>query len=382
MSTPDILLRLASGAVLVLANAFFVATEFALTRARQFDEEDYEHHPGLRRAWEMTERLEIYLTGCQLGITTSSILLGITAEPAVTALLEPLFGAFLSGGAMHTVSIVVGVVIINLIHKIWGEQAPTYFGVEQPRRVAQYGAPMLYWWVKITYPFIKLGDGLAKQTLKLFDVEMTRSWTEAELEDGGDGAEERTSGPVTERLTSISDTRHEMGRVLNESDLSRERRVEVLRALEIDRMTVREIMVPREDVVALTTRTTLEDNIGWMREHPFDRYPLVGESWDDPLGIVYLMEVFQHFDELEAGKMTLEDLARAPPMMVPSETAVSDLIDRFQEAAHEQAFVIDAHGNVMGLATTTDAFEVIAGDLKDPVDLEQEHRRRAETQHV
>lgn len=362
MSTSELLVRLAAGLFLTLGNAFFVVTEFALTRVRQFEEEDFQEHPGLRRAWEMTKQLEIYLTGCQLGITTTSILLGIVAEPAVTELLRPLFGTFLSGGALSVTSVVVSVVIINLIHKIWGEQAPTYLGVERPREVARYGAPVLYWWVKITYPFILLGDGLAKWSLKLFGVEMTRSWTEAEEE-----AEERR-GPVTERLTSLSDVRHEMGRVLSRGDLSHERREEVMRALDIEQMPVREIMVPREEAVALHADASLEESLNVMRADPHDRYPLIGDNWEDIRGTVYTMEVFQQMEMLTEGAKQLEEVARSP-MTVPADLAVSALIDHFQDENQELAFVLDAEQHVLGLVTTTDAFEAIAGELEDPMDV-------------
>lgn len=143
----EIGIRLGAGLALVFVNAFFVASEFALTRARQLTREEFTGEPGLERAWEMTERLEIYLTSCQLGITTSSILLGVVAEPAVTALLEPLIGGLdLAEGTRHVVSIVLAVVVINLVHKIWGEQAQTYPGVERPRLVARWLAPGLYGW--------------------------------------------------------------------------------------------------------------------------------------------------------------------------------------------------------------------------------------------
>jgi len=84
--------RLIAGVLLILANAFFVAIEFALTRARQFTEEEFVGgNPKLERAWEMTDDLELYLTTCQVGITASSIAVGIVAEPALAAIFEPVF---------------------------------------------------------------------------------------------------------------------------------------------------------------------------------------------------------------------------------------------------------------------------------------------------
>ncbi|MEF8908298.1 MAG: CNNM domain-containing protein, partial [Haloarculaceae archaeon] len=102
MTPLEIAVRLVAGGLLILANGFFVAIEFALTRARQFTEAEFiDGDARLERAWEMTQELELYLTTCQVGITASSIAVGIVAEPALAALFEPLFAGsfFASVGA-------------------------------------------------------------------------------------------------------------------------------------------------------------------------------------------------------------------------------------------------------------------------------------------
>ena len=347
--TAEIAIRLLSGLFLVLANAFFVSIEFALTRLRQFSKDEIKDDKGLERAWEMTKELEIYLTGCQLGISVTSILLGIVAEPAVTQVLRPVVGIFgIEGQALSAISIVVGIVIINLIHKIWGEQSPTYLGVERPRQVARYLAPGLYWWVKITYPFILLGDGLAKQTLRLFNVEMTRSWVEEE--------------------SSPADIKGKIGELLKSGGLSEDRRDEVVKALEIDEIPVREIMVPREDIISLSSLNDISENLNVIRSHMQSRYPLIGESLEDFKGLLYTSEILAHIEELQAGETTLEDLSRSD-MTVPQDLPVSDLIDRFQQEHQELALVSNDH-KITGLVTLTDALEVIVGSAEDPTDLE------------
>ena len=356
IGSTDLVLRLVGGVLLTMANAFFVVTEFALTRLPQLDPAD--DPPGLETAREITDRLEIYLTGCQLGITTSSILLGVVAEPAFTHLLLPVIGLFgLPEAVVRGTSVVVGIVIINLIHKIWGEQAPTYLGVERPRQVARYNAWLLKGWVKVAYPFIMLGDGLAKMTLRLFGVEVKRSWTEAEA----DGEEPAPDG--------VSAVRRKMGEILSRTDLSKERRGEIIRALEIEEVPLRDIMVPRAHVTALTTGDSLEENIATMRSHSYNRYPLIGASWDDFRGSIYTAAVFRDLDALEAGEKTLDVIAH-PPLTLPADLPVSDSIDRFQEENQELALVVE-DGDVVGLVTATDAFEAIAGELEDPIDAER-----------
>ena len=356
MAALETALGLVGGAVLLLANGFFVTTEFALTRVRQFPREAF-RGPGLDRAWAMTERLEIYLSGCQLGITVSSVGLGVVAEPAVTAVLAPVLGALglgTAGGAGHAaLSVGVALVVINLLHVVVGEQAPTYLGIERTRLVARYGAPLLHAWTKLTYPVIVVADRVAKGLLGLFGVTIERSWAEAEAA-GDDGTATRAGAM------------REMAGALSRAGLDRERRHEVLNALAIGDIPVRDVMIPREDVVAVSTADDLETNLDRMAEAPHVRFPLVGASLDDYEGVVYTPAVLRHREALADGDLDLAALA-APPLTVDAGLAVSELIDRFQAAGQELALVVD-DGAVVGLVTTTDAFEEIAGELEDPLD--------------
>src|SRR6056297_822764 len=288
--------RLFAGVLLILANAFFVAIEFALTRARQFTKEEFVGDtPALERAWEMTDSLEIYLTTCQVGITASSIAVGIVAEPALAAIFEPLFVntplAAIGSGA------IIAFLIINLVHLTHGEQTPTYLGVERSRMVCRYGATPLYWFHWVISPLIRLGDGVAKWTLKLFGIEMTGAWLETE----------------EDVIESRADLRNRLGSVLDEGDLSDERREEVMNALAIGEQPVRDVMVPAGDVVALSTAVDAAENMRRMAEQPQTRYPLVGDDLTEFEGIVYLPSFAEHPEAFANGDVDLRALA-APPM--------------------------------------------------------------------
>lgn len=357
-----IFFQLLGGFFLILVNAFFVVTEFALTRTPQFDKEEFQESPGLRRAWEMTNELEIYLTGCQLGISSSSILLGIVAEPAVTELLKPVVGLFgVSGASLSGISIVVAIIMINLIHKIWGEQAPTYLGVERPKQVARYGAPVLYWWVKITYPFIILGDGLAKKTLNLFGIEMTRSWKEAELED------------EEEEYASRTTLKNQVAKLVQGKDISEDRKEEIIKSVEIDEIPVSDIMIPREQIKYLSTEKSFDENLAIIRDTMRNRYPLVRGDIDKFAGILYTPEILGRINELQNGEITLDDLDHYD-MAVPPKLKVSELIDRFQSNKQELAMVKE-DDKVIGMATLTDALEEIVGSAQDPIDDEEEKKK-------
>jgi CBS domain containing-hemolysin-like protein len=346
-------LRLVAGLLLILANGFFVAIEFALTRARQFTESEFVDGDGrLERAWEMTQELELYLTTCQVGITASSIAVGIVAEPALAALFEPLF----AGTRLASIGVgaFLGFLLINLVHLTHGEQTPTYLGVERSRMVCRYGATPLYWFHKAISPVIRLGDGIAKRTLGLFGIEMTGAWLETE----------------EDVLESRAQLRTRLDALLEEGELPEERRAEVLNALDVDELPIEEIMVPAEDIVALSTADSFRENLERVRRAPHVRFPLVGEDLEDFQGIVYLPSIVDHFDALQTGDLTLADVA-APPLTLSATTTVSTAYDRFQAADQELALIV-RDSTVVGLLTATDALEAVMGELEDPVDRESD----------
>jgi len=347
MTPLEIGLRLVAGILLILANGFFVAIEFALTRVRQYPESAFDT-PALERAWEMTQDLEIYLTSCQVGITASSIAVGIVAEPALAALFEPYF----AGSALASVGAgaLIAYAIINLLHLTHGEQTPTYLGVERSKFVCRYGARPLYWFAWLISPIMRIGDSVAKATLKLFGIEMTGAWLETE----------------EQVIESRADLRNRLDSLLDEGDVPDERQEEVLNALAVDEMAVAEIVTDPDDIVALSATASVEENLATMRATPHTRFPLVGDDPTDFRGVVYTPSVLTHLEALERGERSFEDVA-APPMTLAAETNVSDAFDQFQAQDQELALVLE-DGDVVGLLTATDALEAVMGELEDPLD--------------
>lgn len=350
MGTVELAVRVISGFVLLAINGLFVMTEFALTRLRQFDESEFQGTSSLRLAWKMTEELEIYLTACQVGITITSILLGVVFEPGVTALILPVTARVGLGPAQTAwVSVVLAVALIQLMHTVWGEQSPTYLGVEEPKRVASFGAPIVYAWTWTSYPLIYVGDHLAKWTLRVFGVELTRSWTQED-----------------EHIDDETELRQRMMDLLARGDLSEERREEVVNTLEMDVRSTRSIMVDREDIRYLSTRNSTEENLAIIEQAHFSRLPLVEDSPDEYVGTVYVPPVVGQIEGLRSGEVGWEDVA-VEAMTVPADLSISDLVDRFQAENQELALVLE-DGTVVGLVTATDAFEAIMGELRDPFD--------------
>ncbi|ELZ46082.1 hypothetical protein C463_04816 [Halorubrum californiense DSM 19288] len=347
MPSTEVALRVAAGVALILINAYFVAIEFGLTRLRQYPESEMDT-PGLRRAWEMTDDLEFYLTTCQVWISGTSIALGIVAEPGLAALFAPIFEntALASAGAGSF----LGFFLINMVHLTHGEQTPTYLGVERSKQVAQYGSRPLYWFAWLISPLIKFGDWVAKATLGLFGVEMTGSWTEAE----------------EEVLETRAELRNRLGSMMEEVELPEERREEVLNALDVGELAVREVLTPADEIISLSTTVSAEENLDRIRDTPHSRFPLVGDDPNEFEGIVYAPSIVSRFDELRDGDLAFADVA-APPMTVSADASVSDAFDRFQAESQELALVVE-DGEVVGLLTATDAMEAVMGQLEDPLD--------------
>ena len=347
MPPTEVALRVAAGVALILINAYFVAIEFGLTRLRQYPESEMDT-PGLRRAWEMTDDLEFYLTTCQVWISGTSIALGIVAEPGLAALFAPLFEntALASAGAGS----LLGFFLINMVHLTHGEQTPTYLGVERSKQVAAYGARPLYWFAWLISPLIKFGDWIAKATLGLFGVEMTGSWTDAE----------------EEVLETRAELRNRLGSMMEEVELPEERRQEVLNALDVDDLAVREVLTPADEIISLSTSASAEANLDRIRDTPHSRFPLVGDDLSDFEGIVYAPSIVSRYDELRDGDLTFADVA-APPMTISADASVSNAFDQFQAESQELALVIE-DGEVVGLLTATDAMEAVMGQLEDPLD--------------
>ena len=349
MNGLEIGLRLIAGLLLIGANAVFVATEFSLTRVRQYDKSAFEV-PGLRRAWEMTTDLEIYLTSCQVGISATSIAVGIIAEPALSTVLSPIFEntVLASIGAAGLVSFG----IINLLHLTHGEQTPTYLGVERTRFVARYGTPFLYWFTKVIYPAIWVGDGVAKWTLRLFGIEMTGAWLDTR----------------SETVHTRAELRHRLTSLLDSGTIPRERMEEVLNAFTIGEILLSDVMTHADEVVFLSAAAPVDETLDRIGTSPHTRFPVLGEDGETPVGVVYVPTIVDAIDDLRAGETSLESLA-VPLVELPAEMHVSDAVDRLQEEGHELALVVD-DGEFVGLITATDVLEAVVGDIEDPLEIE------------
>lgn len=175
--------------------------------------------------------------------------------------------------------------------------------------------------------------------------------------------------PGGERASRL-DMRGQIVDVLKSGNLSKDRRDEVLNALEIDDIPVRDIMVPRDEIIFLSEGNSLAENLEIIQKGKKTRYPLLGTSLEDYKGVIYASEMLADIEALRQGKLLLSDLSR-PVMSVPPDMPVSQLIDLFQQK-HQELALIRQNNAIEGLVTITDTLETIVGSAEDPMDLEEQ----------
>ncbi|WP_182881877.1 MULTISPECIES: hemolysin family protein [unclassified Microbispora] len=334
--------------VLTLATGFFVAQEFAFVAADRgaLREQAAAGDDAARRALDVTGRLSFMLSGAQLGITVTTLLVGFIAQPATSGVLRgPLEAAGLPGAAVPGVAVALGVVIATVVQMIIGELAPKNLGIARPEEVAKALGRPTEIYLAVAGPVIRLFDTAATRLVRLFGIEPVE-----ELEHGA--------------------TPEELSRIVSESAASGElppRLAETLeRALEFGDRTAEDVMVPRPRVVSLRAEWPVSDLLDALRTQGHSRYPVLGTDADDVVGVTGLTEY------LKAGSPAdglVGGITRAP-VLVPATLPLPELLRRITSAGETFACVIDEYGGLAGVVTMEDLAEELVGELVDENDPE------------
>ena len=336
--------------ILLAANAFFVAAEFALVKIRGFQLEQAvdANKRAARLSSRMHSNLDEYLAACQLGITMASLGLGWVGEPAVAALLEPFLSKFgVTGPALHTVSFIIGFLIFSSLHIIVGEQVPKTYAIRRPAPVTLALAYPLHGFYLFVYPLNWLLDRANAAILRLLGIR---------------------GGPHHEVISE-----DEISAIVKESEEHGEiesKTADIIRkAFRFDDQLVREVMVPWGTVDKLRLASTKERNQGIMLETLHSRFPVLDQS-DDVAGILTTKDLTAALLQGQQDVWgSLEELLR-PALIVPEALPVSSLLERMRSARKHMGIVIDEHGNYIGIVTLEDMIEEIVGEIDDEWDTE------------
>jgi CBS domain containing-hemolysin-like protein len=340
--------RVLAAVFLVVLNGFFVASEFAFVRVRSTSVEQLveEGRPGASTLQQVMESLDDYLAATQLGITIASLGLGWIGEPAVAALIEPVLEPLLPSSLIHLIAFGVGFSIITFLHVVFGELAPKTIAISQAERLSLLLAPPMKLSYYLFFPGIVVFNGAANLFTRILGVPPA-SETDETMEE-----------PEIRRVLVRSG---EAGHV----DAAEVKMIE--RVFDLDDSVVREVMVPRPDVVSVPADRALLDLRETVLAAEHTRYPVVAA--DDPDQVVGFVDVkdMLRASESDDESVTAGDLAR-DVVLVPETTSISDLLLQFRTEQRQMAAVIDEWGAFEGIATVEDVVEAVVGDLRDEFD--------------
>jgi CBS domain containing-hemolysin-like protein len=343
---------------LVLANGFFVASEFSFVAVRKSRIEALaaEGSKAAERLLAMLNNLNAYISATQLGITLASLGLGWIGEPAVAALLEPVLirvgeatgATFLaSGTVLHTISFTIAFSFITFLHIVFGELAPKTAALEVSEKVALWCALPLQIFYKIfSYP-IRLLDWTGTKTVRLFG-----------LHPSGEHGSSYTEDEIRQLINKSEQSGH----------LNKEERRLINRVFEFSETTVKEAMIPRTEIMAISSTSTLEEIAEAFRRHGYSRMPVYRDSLDDILGVIHSKDVMQYL--LVRQKFFKIERVLKKPMYVVDTARLEDVLRQMQHAKAHFGFVVDEHGGVEGIITLEDLLEEIVGDISDEHDEE------------
>jgi CBS domain containing-hemolysin-like protein len=342
-------LRLLAVGLLVAANAFFVAAEFALVASRRTRIDAMVRHGDTkaRVVKHAIQSLDKYISGTQLGITLASLGLGWIGEPALAGIFEDAFRALPAPAnviATHGVAAAVAFACITFLHIVLGELAPKAIALLHPEQTSRWVAPPLILFTQATNPFIWLLNGTANAILRLLGA---REQSERE----------RVHSP--EEIMMLVEQTRQTGRIA----LQGARMIEGV--FEFSEKNAREVMTPRTRMVAFPVKLSLEEAADQVAQAGRSRYPVYRETLDDIVGTVHAKDILAALRSRDGRGLSA---VLRPPLFVPGTREVEDVLADMKRQKTHLAIVLDEFGGVAGLVTMEDLLEEIVGQIYDEYD--------------
>ncbi len=342
--------RLLAVLILVIANAFFVAAEFALVSARRTRIEALVRKGDRKAKAVQAAQQDLYrqLSAAQLGITVASILLGYVAEEAVAEVFRgwlaglPGWLAFLGrAGVASTVALA----LISFLHVVFGEQAPKALAITHPETTSRWVATPLRVFSWLTRPLTGLLNSSANRLIRLMGIQTTST----ELE--------RVHSP--EEIRMLVEQSTEGGGMLKEDARLLEG------VFEFSEKTAQEVMTPRTQMVALEGDLAVEQAADEVARERRSRYPVYTESLDEIIGVMHAKDILSALRSKPGARV--RDIMR-PPLFVPGTREVEDVLADMKRLKTHLAVVLDEYGGTAGLVTMEDLLEEIVGPIFDEYD--------------
>lgn len=340
--------------LLIGANAFFVATEFAFVKIRgsQLKAMQVKGRKDWRLALaiRVTKHLDRYLSATQLGITLTSLGLGWVGEPVVAGWIEePLANmGVVSPTAVTSIAYALAFAAITFIDIVFGELVPKYFAIRRPRTVVMWFSAPLIVFYNAAYPFIWTLNRTANQLLMWMGIPPTKEF------DHGINQEELQYVLMNSRHVHPSDD------LVNKI---------MLKAIRLKEATAEQVMIPRDQVVVLWKNHTLAENLAVAQKSGYSRLPFCGETRDQILGVIHVKELLWQYHVL--GEQTNLSAIVRPILTFLPKTRLPAMLELFRKSRNHLALVLDVDELMLGLVSFEDVLEELVGDIRDEFDIEK-----------
>jgi len=331
---------------LIVANGYFVAAEFAYVAARRakLEEQAEEGDRRSRRAVRVHKRLSFMLSGAQLGITVTSLVVGFIAEPTLGQALEPVMGAIgVPERAQAGVALSVGFVLATAAQMVLGELAPKNLAIAKPEPIARALAGPTLVFLRLAGPLIRIFDGSANRLLRAVGIEP---------------AEELAAGVSVEELDLIVEESAESGKLTVRQAALLER------AIDFGNLLASAAMVPWNRVSTIASTATCEELRTKVRE-THSRFPVLDDG-GGVFGVVHAKDLLDVEDD--ALETTPVAALTRPPLVVPEVATLRTVLAELRREGTEMAIVADEHGAPAGVVTLEDIVEELVGDISDEYD--------------
>jgi CBS domain containing-hemolysin-like protein len=345
-------LKIVAVFALVLLNGFFVAAELALVRVRdtQLAALVAKGNRRAKIARDIIGNIDGYIGATQFGITLASMALGVVVEPVFHHLLTPLFTAMKIAApeTQRTIAILVGFFVNSYLLIVAGELAPKATAIRKTLETALVVATPLQWFYRLSFPFIWVLNHSAHWLLRQFGI-------------ATDGETERGHSEEELRLLLLSAQKI--------SGTTAPGRSIALNALDLRRRMARDVMRPRQEIVAFDTDASIADCLEIAEKMRYSRFPLCeGGDLDKTLGVVHIKDLYAMRNRVQTGG---ELLPVAKKLIYAPETArLEKLLQLFLERKLHLAIVVDEFGGTVGMVTLENVLEELVGQIQDEFDQE------------
>ena len=341
--------------LLVFMNGFFVAAEFSVVKVRKSRIETLvlEGNKSAKHTLKVVNNLNLYLSGCQLGITLASLGLGWVGEPAVSDMLMPLFNLFnISEGTAHSISFVLGFSIITTLHIVLGELVPKSLAIITAEKIAMYTSLPLIMFYNLTYPIMWLFNHTTNFILKIFGMSQV---------------DEHEAAHTDEEIKLLVEESYKHG-LIDQTELTF-----VDNIFDFSEKTVKDIMIPRTDMACIFLEDSFEEIIEYALAEQLTRYPVCKSSKDNISGFIHIKDLYRL--KIKGNVKSIEGIVREVKF-VPESMSISELLKIFKKEKIQIAIIVDEYGGTMGLITIEDILEEIVGEIQDEFDEDTEEIKK------